>query len=463
MYRILVADDETLERNAIRNVINSFCPEIGEVIEAANGLEALERTRIADPDIVILDIKMPGMNGIEAARAIRKESPERRIVFLTAHGEFEYAREAISLGAEEYLLKPADNAAIVNLVNSIVAQIETGRESRREEEERSRRLELLTGFFRNEYIAALLESGETPERMDSFHRMLLAEADECVVAATRMDFDRFPVSIHEDQRELLHRRVLSILREELESRLYTFLVHERGCLVYLVLFPGAERPGPYTSEPAIAELFSSVAQTVRERLSVSLLTAFTRCANDPHSLHSSLCRVRKANDETAANRASVAAEADASETEVPGEIRLVSAESGVNRVPGEIATFGSAHAAESGTLSPRLVTLLETVCEGIERDCSRPVTLEEAAAGVSLSSFYFSKVFKQYRGVTFIDWLNSVRVRKAKEMLGEPHESVKEIAASVGFADQNYFCRVFRNVSGETPSAYRNRVLTAKL
>ncbi len=72
-----------------------------------------------------------------------------------------------------------------------------------------------------------------------------------------------------------------------------------------------------------------------------------------------------------------------------------------------------------------------------------------------LSSFYFSKIFKQYRGVTFIDYLTSFRVSRAKELLKDLRWSIKEISCKVGYPDSNYFTRVFKRLEGLTPTEYR--------
>lgn len=104
--KILIADDERISRVILRRFIKSNNEITAEITEAADGYEAVEESKEADIDIAILDIEMPVMDGLKAAREIKARNPNCQIVFLTAFADFKYAKEAISLGAAEYLVKP---------------------------------------------------------------------------------------------------------------------------------------------------------------------------------------------------------------------------------------------------------------------------------------------------------------------------------------------------------------------
>ena len=116
MYRILVADDEPIERLVIDKKIKNFFPDQAEVFLAENGIKAVEIFREKDCQIAILDIEMPGMNGLDAAAEIRKFNPDSSIVFLTAFDEFNYAKRAIEIRALDYLLKPGSDEDLVNVL-----------------------------------------------------------------------------------------------------------------------------------------------------------------------------------------------------------------------------------------------------------------------------------------------------------------------------------------------------------
>jgi len=105
--RILVADDEPIERKVISKTIQNYFGDEMEIFQAENGREAIEIFQKRDCQIALLDISMPGINGLEAAEEIRRNSPECSIIFLTAYDEFDYAKRAIKVRALDYLLKPS--------------------------------------------------------------------------------------------------------------------------------------------------------------------------------------------------------------------------------------------------------------------------------------------------------------------------------------------------------------------
>lgn len=103
--RILVADDESLVRRFLKTVLEGEWHDV-TVVEASNGREALEKAVAASPDLIIIDIRMPVMSGLEAVRQIRLRYEDVPVLFLTAYEEFDYAVEAIKLKAADYLVKP---------------------------------------------------------------------------------------------------------------------------------------------------------------------------------------------------------------------------------------------------------------------------------------------------------------------------------------------------------------------
>lgn len=119
MKKVLVVDDEAVSCTMIREMVEEHFLQVGIVAEAGNGKQALEKALQIQPDVVIMDIEMPLMNGVEAAKRIREQLPECAVVFLTAYAEFEYARQAMRIGAAEFLLKPVDEAELVRVLEKL--------------------------------------------------------------------------------------------------------------------------------------------------------------------------------------------------------------------------------------------------------------------------------------------------------------------------------------------------------
>lgn len=126
MYRILIADDEMIERMVLSKKLNRYFKDCIQIYNAENGLEAVKlfkRLFEENPiQIAILDINMPGMNGIDAAEQIRAADKNAVIIFLTAYDEFSYAKRAISIKVLEYLLKPCDDEELFLVVEEAMRQ-----------------------------------------------------------------------------------------------------------------------------------------------------------------------------------------------------------------------------------------------------------------------------------------------------------------------------------------------------
>lgn len=118
--RILIADDEPIERMVIGKTIRSYFGDEVALFEAENGREAIALFREHDCQVAVLDISMPGINGLEAAEEIRRENQTCSIIFLTAYDEFEFAKRAIRVRALDYLLKPSAKEDLIAVLEEAV-------------------------------------------------------------------------------------------------------------------------------------------------------------------------------------------------------------------------------------------------------------------------------------------------------------------------------------------------------
>lgn len=116
MYRVLVADDEPIERSVLQKKLTAFFGDRIEVYLAENGLQAFGLFDEKNCNVAILDISMPGMTGLEVAESIRKSRSKCGIIFLTAFDEFNYAKKAIEVRALDYLLKPVSDEELISAI-----------------------------------------------------------------------------------------------------------------------------------------------------------------------------------------------------------------------------------------------------------------------------------------------------------------------------------------------------------
>ncbi|MBO4559396.1 MAG: response regulator [Lachnospiraceae bacterium] len=131
MIRIVVADDEPIEKAVVKKILEeAFGPAV-EVYPACNGREAVDLWREKKCNIAVLDISMPGINGLDAAEIIRNEDEACVIIFLTAFDEFDYAQKAIRVRALDYLLKPVSENELVAVLEEAIRIAENGGNEKR--------------------------------------------------------------------------------------------------------------------------------------------------------------------------------------------------------------------------------------------------------------------------------------------------------------------------------------------
>ena len=120
MYQLLIADDEIIERKVLYKTLQKHLGDIGEIHQAENGREALAIYEEKHIQIAVLDIEMPGIDGIQAAEKIRAQDPDCCIIFLTAYDEFSYAKKAITVRALDYLLKPYQEEELLTVLDEAI-------------------------------------------------------------------------------------------------------------------------------------------------------------------------------------------------------------------------------------------------------------------------------------------------------------------------------------------------------
>jgi two-component system response regulator YesN len=167
VYKLLIADDEHLECDAIELLVNRAKLPL-QCIKAKNGHEAVELAKLHNPEIAFLDIRMPGLDGIEAARQIRARDEECHIVFLTAWSTFELAQQAIRIGASEYLVKPVQRKDVYTLLDKLIADLD---EQKLSEKQQAGEIREVLNLFSREFFASLKFGRLSYDAMHSYFLM----------------------------------------------------------------------------------------------------------------------------------------------------------------------------------------------------------------------------------------------------------------------------------------------------
>ena len=156
MYTLLIVDDEEIEREGMAQFIPWDSYEIKVVSTARNGAEGLEKIAKFRPDLAIVDIKMPVMNGIEMIRQAKEQYPDMTFVVLSGYGDYEFTSQAMELGVRHYILKPCDESKMIPVLNKAFAELEEARKKNARSEKLETEARLLKPYAREQLCRDLL-------------------------------------------------------------------------------------------------------------------------------------------------------------------------------------------------------------------------------------------------------------------------------------------------------------------
>jgi len=146
MYKILIADDEELERKALSLFIEKSNLPIDKILIAENGNDAFVKIICDKPDIVVLDINMPEMSGLEVLEKIRKENIDAKVIISTAFDQFDYAVKALKLGAIDFLVKPVNRKVFVNAIEKTLERLKIEEKNK----DKMKQLDNVIEYFKNQ-------------------------------------------------------------------------------------------------------------------------------------------------------------------------------------------------------------------------------------------------------------------------------------------------------------------------
>ncbi len=177
MYKIMLADDEGIVIDSLKFIIDKNFADTCVVEYATTGRSVIELAENFKPDIAFMDIQMPGINGIDAMKEIRKTNSSVIFIVLTAFDRFNYAKEAINLGVLEYLTKPVNQTTVVKVLQKAMDLIEEERRKRKNDLMIREKLEIVIPILESDFIYAIL-SGDDFNRADVDFQNLLGMKEE---------------------------------------------------------------------------------------------------------------------------------------------------------------------------------------------------------------------------------------------------------------------------------------------
>ena len=516
--KIFLVEDEIVIRNGIKNSIEWEKEGYEFVGEASDGELAYPMIVKERPDILITDIKMPFMDGLELSRLVRKELPELKILILSGYDEFDYAKEAISLGVTEYLLKPVSSAKLLETLKGVSVIIEQEREERdllkRYSEEMKESTEHEKMRFFGQLISEDLTMGEILETGKKFEMDLSAQAYEVILfkILTSLKNDGSGEHLAEacDAVEELAARLPYVYGFQRGVDGWAFLMtaedeaqmKERaerfagiGCAVLRLRelrrsFREADKAfaGRFTHDPnqiiTTRELqgvhdmddfqvrgFGEIERT-RGQIEKFLnngteeeIESFSRAYIDEISVEnfrSSLMRQYIIMDVYIVIM-SFCEKLEISDARLKEDVEeLKEAMQKIHSLEEirkwMIRLLTRAIEARDTASGRRYSDIIEAAKIQIENTyMAENISLNTVAASVGMSPSYFSSVFSREVGKTFVEYLTETRMEKAKELLMCSPLKTSEIGYEVGYKDPHYFSYIFKKTQGCSPKDYRAR------
>lgn len=535
MIKIFLVEDEVVMRNGIKNNIPWEKEGLLFAGEASDGELAYPLIKKVQPDILITDIRMPFMDGLELSELVKKEFPRIKIIILSGYNEFDYAKQAIHIGVTDYLLKPITASKLLEAVKKVAEVIEREREEENMLERYRLEMAENTVLDRQRLFKDLVTSRisfkEALERGEQLGMELSASFYQLMLFKL---IPSGPSSVWSD-------RVLSCqeaIEERMEGRQH-ILVFDRGEEGWAFILTGESEQ---EVERRTRDCAAGLGDLVRTYKDIQFFGSIGGCVNRLGDLQQSYGQAGRAFASrffsemnqvvsysemeqvySAAGEAIDIHSVDGSKVnrrtlehflkqgtveeavsfveeyfQNIGEknyhsfmfrqyiimdcylcARTFLEELGMDmkNLPLEVTdmegTLKESHSME--TLKERLVSLfketmslrdgqtaskysqvLEEAMAFIRENYAKEeISLNTVASRVNISPSYFSSIFSQEMGVTFVEYLTSVRMERAKELLMCSNMKTSEIGYEVGYKDSHYFGYLFKKTVGCTPKEYR--------
>ena len=299
MYRLMLVDDEPEIRDGLLEIIN-WVQEGFEVVGVAeNGLEALQVAQAVSPDLVVTDIRMPFLDGLEMARRMRQMLPTVQFVVLSGYDEFDYARQAIQIQIKDYVLKPISSDEFVQVLRRVKSHLDEDFAQRSDVITLREHFRSSLPILRELLLTSLLNGGISPgEASISAGRYELSiESPRYAVALMRIG-GSIPGKEEQDlsrDPELMRFAVMNIAEEVLQGQTSCHVFHYNGLIAALFLLKDEERQ-PFSQ---VLDVLETVRQTVRRYLDCIVAIGVSNpCAALQH-LHHAAVQAASALDQSA--------------------------------------------------------------------------------------------------------------------------------------------------------------------
>jgi len=515
MYKIIIADDKIQERDYLRTFIEeNYKWDLTILKVAHDGEEVLSLLKEVEPDLLLLDIQMPKIDGLEVAAQVSRTHPKVKVVLITAFAEFSYAKEAIKLGVSDYLLKPYTDGELKEVIDQVILSLDQGRKENLKDSSGMKAYSMAD--FQEKSIISKILLKSVDSRFFEKHLMSLFSRElryKCVVLyeenLTSEDVETMDVV-----RGFFRKKNLTLLADlggkekilflfgektldfnELENsikRTRKFFQDGFGEEVYVGVSGFHEELGDLTRAYNDAVYFITefgpvkVKASYEENKKYDLALVNSENSIKLHVLNKSeedalegldflmeevLSRRPESYRErrlTYLSYSLIRSVYDVLGKEKEGRDKILGFLEKKDRIRGDlkrnvevlkslmielIETLGGLSVYNN-------VTLVKEAKSYIRDHYKEKISLSDVAEAVGISYGHLSKCFKQVEGTSFNSYLLEVRIEESKRFMREENLPISEIAYRVGISDPNYFSKCFKKQTGLSPKDYVTMTIT---
>lgn len=509
MFKVLIVDDEEIERISMQKILSEAFQGL-ELREARNGQMAIEMSHQFRPDIILMDIKMPGINGLDAVREILKTNESVKCIMVTAHETFEFAREALKLGVKDYLLKPSKISEIVSTVGNVMKEIEDEKTVRLKTARQNRQFEtskrvletdivtqLIFDHVHEVHVNTLMDMIDHNEVSEFFVMVILVpDGIEEVygnwvkqikaignVWIGAVSGKQIPLIVFRNNGKSYRAQVSELVRDGMKvsgsskernwfvgvGTVYDSLDQtKKSYHEALIAVMDIKRPGSFRFYDT-SEAGSNTGDVLLKKYKNEAFFDHIRLG-DWSSIKNNLIILTKCYEEDN----SPLAHTKQRMMEMIWMIHHILGEMGIDIKTDHYFIQDHSYSQfikETGLYidtidqkyrelySDNEQDIIQQIKRYITDHSSENISLDMLGEKVNLSPIYISKLFKEKLDVNYIDYLTLCRIDKAKEKMLDTGKSIKEISLEVGYHDPNYFSKVFKKHMGVSPKIYRDKIL----
>lgn len=422
MDKLILIDDDAILRRAISQSIDWEKHGIELCGAARDAIEGMELIARCEPDVVVTDIRMPQISGIELCAILNREYPDIKTVLLSGHEEFEYAQKAIESRVFAYLTKPVKNDALVEVVKRAISE-------KRSETERRQLLDAGMPLVRSHIFREAFNSSLSPEKLHSFLQLLgIRSWQSCAVAV----FQLYSEEVAGETLDAITSGAVEAVSNEpalIKNVQFADLGGRKFAAVSFAVQPEDD------SQTQLQTLAQKLRAYFEQLHGLRLRGVISRNQNaGPLALHSAYAE------------AAHSAAWDQSETLERVVFAVDYPVSAIQARPEQ------ARRTRSQMLADKAVAYLH------QHYADPELSLAKLANEMDVSYTYLSQIFTTEVGQNFQPCLQAIRMEKARELLAREDLKGYEIAEKVGFSNAYYFGACFKKYTGMTISEYKKKL-----